>query len=134
MKYFKESVIKVNRDGSESKVSKLLYEGDDYIAVLTEKNGVVYYNTHQIKSFTENVKGKWDFEVEVPENFKQAENFNELLKLLKYHWVKINHGSSEVVKGVLCDISDDLVHLVAKDELVRIPILHVNNVSYRSKN
>ncbi|WP_051633603.1 hypothetical protein [Bacillus sp. UNC41MFS5] len=134
MKYFKESVIKVNRDGSQSKISKLLYEGDDYIAVLTEKDGVVYYQTHQIKSFTENMKGKWDFDVEVPENIIKAEKFKHLLKSLKYHWVKINRGNSEAVKGVLCDVKDDLVHLVSNEELVRIPIHHVNNVSYRSKN
>ncbi|QIZ10197.1 hypothetical protein HFZ78_28635 [Priestia megaterium] len=134
MKYFKDTVIKVNRDGSESKIGKLLDERDDYIAVLTEEDGVVYYKTQHIKSFTENTKGKWEFDVEIPENFKNAEKFKDLLKSLKYHWVKINRGGSETVNGVLCEVKDDFVHVVANEELVRIPIFYINNVSYRSKN
>ncbi|PFP25961.1 hypothetical protein COJ96_19635 [Bacillus sp. AFS073361] len=133
-KYFKESVIKVNRDGSESKISKFLYEGHDYIAVLTEADEIVYYNTHHINSFTENTKQKVDFDIDVPENFKEAENFNDLLKLLKYHWVNINHGHSEGVKGVICEVKDDTVHMVSNEEFVRIPLFHVHYVSYWSKN
>lgn len=134
MKYFKDTVIKVNRDGSESKIGKLLAESDDYIAVLTKEDGVVYYNTQHIKSFTENIKGKWEFDVKIPENFKKPEKFKDLLKSLKYHWVKINRGGPEIVKGILCEVKDDFVHVVANEELIRIPIFHVNNVSYRSRN
>jgi hypothetical protein len=134
MKYFKDTVIKVNRDGSESKIGKLLAERDDYIVVLTEEDGVVYYKTQHIRSYTENMKGKWEFDAEIPENFKNAEKFKDLLKSLKYHWVKINRGGSEMVKGVLCEVKDDFVHLVANEELVRIPMFYINNVSYRSKN
>jgi hypothetical protein len=134
-KYLRDKVFQVDRGGSESRIGKLLHSGDDYIAVLTEDDGVVYYNTHHIKSFTENTKGQMEFDVEVPKDFKfkKAENFKQLLESLKYLWVKINRGGPEAVEGVLCDVKKDFVYVVSKDELVRIALFPIKNVSYGAK-
>ncbi|MEH7505596.1 hypothetical protein V7152_27110, partial [Neobacillus drentensis] len=134
-KYFRDKVIQVDRGGPESRIGKLLHSSDDYIAVLTEDDGVVYYNTHHIKSFTENTKGQMEFDVEVPKDFKfkKAENFKQLLESLNYRWVKINRGGPETVEGVLCDVKKDFVYLIANVELVRIAMFHIKNVSYGVK-
>lgn len=73
-------VIQVDRNGPESRIGKLLHVGEDYIAILTDE-GVVYYNSHHIKSFTEN-KGDMKINAEVPEGFefKKADDFAELFE------------------------------------------------------
>ena len=58
MKYFISKVIRVDRGGPESRIGKLMDASDDHIAVFTENDGVVYYNTNHIKSFTDNMKGR----------------------------------------------------------------------------
>jgi spore coat protein B len=132
---FQGKVIKVDRGGPESRIGKLLDESADYIAVLTEEDGLIYYNTHHIKSITENVKGNFNFDVEVPEDFefKKAENFKVLLESLVPCWVKINRGGPETVEGVLYEVKNDFVHLVSKEEIVRIAMFHIKNVSYGLK-
>lgn len=110
-KYFQDKVIKIDRDGPESRIGMFLDAGDDYIAVFTEDDGGVYYKTHHIKSITENMKGELDFDVEVPEDleFKIAENFKDLLESLEYCWVKINRDAPETVEGILCEVENDFV-------------------------
>ncbi|WP_045519034.1 hypothetical protein [Neobacillus niacini] len=134
-KYFQDKVIKVDRDGPESRIGLFLDAGDDYIAVFTEDDGVVYYKTHHINSITENMKGELEFGVEIPEDFEYnvAENFEGLLESLKYCWVKINRSAPETVEGMLCEIENDFVFLVNKEEIVRISMLHIKNVSYEVK-
>lgn len=49
-------VIKIDRGGPESRVGLLIGVEDDYIALLTKEDGVIYYHLHHIKSVTENAK------------------------------------------------------------------------------
>jgi hypothetical protein len=134
-KYFQDKVIQVDRGGPESRIGKFLDAGEDYIALLTEDDGVVYYYTHHIKSFTENTKEQLEFGVEVPEDFefKKAENFKDLLKSLEYHWVKINRGGPQTVEGVLSEVKNGFVYLVTNNEIIRIVKFHIKNVSYGVK-
>ena len=53
-------VIKVDRGGPESKIGMLMDASDDLMVLLTEDDGVVYYNAHHIKSFTDKIKGRWN--------------------------------------------------------------------------
>lgn len=129
-KYFLDKIIKVDRDGPESRIGLFLDAGDDYIAVLTEDDGIVYYKTHHIKSITENMKGELEFDVEVPEDYKIAKNFKELLESLEYCWVKINRDAPETIEGILCEVNNDFVCLVTNEEVVRIAMFHIKNVSY----
>jgi hypothetical protein len=130
--YFTDKVIKVDRGGPESRIGKLLDATDDYFAVFTENDGVVYYHTRHIKSFTENMKGKLEFDIDVPKDFefKKAKNFKELLESLKYIWVRINRDGPDTVEGVLTDVKDDFVYVITNEEIVRITIFHIKNVSY----
>ncbi|TWD96452.1 hypothetical protein FB550_111109 [Neobacillus bataviensis] len=133
--YFTNKVIKVDRGGPESRIGKLLDAGDDYFAVLTEDDGVVYYHTQHIKSFTENRNMQLEFDVKVPKDFefKKAENFKELLQSLSYLWVRINRGGPDMVEGILIEVKDDFVYIITNDEVVRITIFHIKNVSYGPK-
>ncbi|MDN3015690.1 hypothetical protein PH210_05635 [Paenibacillus sp. BSR1-1] len=135
IKNFIGSVIRVDRGGPESRIGKLMYAGDDHIALLTEDDGVVYYNTHHIKSLTENMKGQMEFNIEVPKDFefKKAANFQELLEALKFQWVKINRGGPEKLEGVLSDVTKDFVSLINKEEIVRLSLFHIKNISHGVK-
>jgi small nuclear ribonucleoprotein (snRNP)-like protein len=133
-KNFLGKVIQVDRNGPESKIGKLLHTADDYIAVLTEDEGVVCYNSHHIKSFTVNLNKEMELNVKIPKDLKfEADNLKELLKSLNYKWVQINRGGPETVEGVLVGLEDDFINLIVGDEVVRITIFHIKNVSYGPK-
>jgi hypothetical protein len=133
--FFQDKVIKVGGGGPESRIGMLLDESADYIAVLTEEDGVVYYNTNHMKSFTANVKEKNKFEVEIPEDFeyKKAETFNDLVGSLVHSWVKINRGGPNAVEGIIAEVKNDFVYVVSNQEIVSISMFHINNVSYGLK-
>jgi len=135
MKYFIGKVIRVNRGGPESRIGKLMDASDDHIALLTEDEGVVYYNTKHIKSLTDNVKGKMKFNIEVPIDFefKKADNFQDLLESLNLKWVKINRGGPEKVEGVITEVNKDFVVLIDNQEIVRLSMFHIKNISYGVK-
>ncbi|MFJ5763598.1 hypothetical protein ACIQAA_31810 [Neobacillus sp. NPDC093182] len=131
MKYFIGKVIRVNRGGPESRIGKLMDACDDHIALLTEDEGVVYYNSKHIKSLTDNVKGEMKFNIEVPIDFefKKADNFQDLLESLKLKWVKINRGGPEKVEGVITEVNKDFVLLINNQEIVRLSMFHIKNIS-----
>jgi spore coat protein B len=135
MKSMVSKIIKIDRGGPESKIGKLLDVYDDHLVVLTEDDGVVYYCTHHIKSVTENAKEQIEFSIEVPENFefKKAENFHGILSSLMYQWVKINRGGPEKLEGVLGEVTNDYVSIINKEEIVRLSMFHIRNISYGLK-
>jgi spore coat protein B len=127
--------IKVDRGGPESRIGKLMAVLDDHLVLLTKDDGVMYYNTHHIKSVTENSKDTLDIGIEVPENFefKSAASFQHLLENLKFQWVKINRGGPEKLEGVISEVNKDFVSLISKEEVVRVSTYHIRNVSYGLK-
>lgn len=122
-------VIKIDRGGPESRVGLLLDVYNDHLVLLTEEDGLVYYNTHHIKSVTENTKNQVN--IVIPESFeyKKANNLLSLLEILKLQWVKINRGGPEKIEGILCDVSNDIISLINKEEIVRISMVHLRNIS-----
>lgn len=136
----KDKVIKVDRGGPNSKVGKLIAVHGDYITLLTNTDGVLFYNTDHIKSVTENVKDGLDGD-EVSEieeesnnvNSETPESFQAFLATLKYKWVQINRGGPAKVEGVVNDISDDMITLVHDQEVIRVVIFHINNISVGNK-
>ncbi|GIN84741.1 hypothetical protein J6TS2_11270 [Heyndrickxia sporothermodurans] len=52
-KNFVNKSIQINQGGPDSKYGVLQEVTDDYLVVNTEDDGVVFYNTHHIKSITE---------------------------------------------------------------------------------
>lgn len=135
MKSLVGKIIKIDRGGPESRIGKLMDVYDDHLVLLTENDGVVYYCTHHIKSVTENAKEQLEFNIEVPEGFdyKKSDSFKGLLDSLKFQWVKINRGGPEKLEGVLSDINNDFVSLINKEEVVRLSMYHIRNISYGLK-
>jgi spore coat protein B len=130
-----DKVVKVDRGGPESRIGKMLAVDEDCITLLTEDEGIVYYKTHHIKSLTANAKNELEYNVEIPEDFeyKKGANFKSVLEELKYHWIKINRGGPETLEGVLDDINEDYVTIVANEEVIRLSMFHIRNVSYGVK-
>ncbi len=132
MKCFIGKVIKVDRGGPESKIGMLMDASDDLLVLLTEDDGVVYYNTKHIKSFTDNMKGEMKFDIDVPIDFefKKAANFQDLLESLKLKLVKFNRGGPEKLEGVIIEVNKDFVLLINNQEMVHISMFHIKNISY----
>lgn len=135
MKSLVGKIVKIDRGGPDSRIGKLMDVYDDHLVLLTEDDGVVYYCTHHIKSVTENAKDQLTFDIEVPEEFefKKADNFHGMLSSLMYQWVKINRGGPEKLEGVLGEVNNDYVSLINKEEIVRLSMFHIRNISYGLK-
>lgn len=128
-------VIKVDRGGPETNIGMLLGAEDDHITVLTESDGVVYYQTQHIKSITHDSKGGLEFNTVIPEDFKfmQEKDFKSCLCNLKYQWVKINRGGPESLEGVLDEVTDDFLTIILNEEIIRVSMFHIRSLSYGLK-
>lgn len=126
---------KVDRGGPESREGTLLKAEKDHFVLLTEEDGIIYYQNHHVKSLTKNSKEDAANAIEVPEDFEyfSSEDFKGLLLSLRYHWVKINRGGPESLEGVLDDVNDDFITLVINEEVIRMALFHVRNISYGLK-
>jgi spore coat protein B len=135
MEQFVGKIIKVDRGGPESRSGKLLAVFDDYFTILTENDGVVYYKTTHVRSITESSKDDMKFGLKVPNkfDFNTAENFVKLLRKIRFQWVKINRGGPESFEGVLSDVNKHFASLIVKEEVVRVSMKHIRNISYGLK-
>ena len=125
--------IKVDRGGPESRSGLLLDVRGDFFTLLTEKDGVVYYNIQHIKSLTSDPKKDHEaLTVKIPKTFTyiKGESFKEIVSKLAFTWVVINRGGPERVEGVLIDVDDSGISLVLKDEVVKVSNFHIRNISY----
>ena len=132
MNLFVGKTIKVDRGGPESRSGKLLAVFEDFFVLLTEKDGVVYYKTNHIRSITESAKDDMKFDIKVPKKFefKTAENFVKLLESIRFQWVRINRGGPESFEGVLSEVNKHFASLIVKEEVVRVSMKHIRNISY----
>lgn len=130
-----DKVIKVDRGGPESRVGMLLSAADDHFTLLSEDDGIIYYNTQHIKSLTYNSKNQVEFNLEIPRGFDfiQANDFKGILEKLTLQWVKINRGGPETLEGVMDVVTDDFVTIVANEEIIRVALFHIRNISYGVK-
>lgn len=128
-------VIRVDRGGPESRIGRLLSAEDDHFALLTEKDGVVYYKTQHIKSITVDSKDGMEFNVEIPEDFEFsiAADFKTIVGGLRHQWVKVNRGGPETLEGIMEDITDDFITIISKEEIIRLALFHIRNISYGAK-
>lgn len=130
-----DKVVRIDRGGPESRIGRILAVEDDHITLLTEDDGVVYYMTHHIKSITDNAKQGLQFNIEIPEDFQfiRANNLKSVLGNLTSHWVQINRGGPEMLEGVLCEANEDYVTIVSNEEIIRLSMFHIRNISYGVK-
>ena len=120
--------VRIDRGGPESRTGRLMDVLSDYLVLNTADEGVIYYKIHHIKSISHEEDIDTPDQKKTP-HFVTAENFNELLKKLKYSWIKINRGGPEKIEGILVDNSEDFLILTVGDEVNRIPTFHIRNIN-----
>ncbi|MEH7087150.1 hypothetical protein V7139_31285 [Neobacillus drentensis] len=135
MNLFVGKTIKVDRGGPESRSGKLLAVFEDFFVLLTETDGVVFFKTNHIRSITESAKDDIKFDIKVPEkfDFKKADTFVKLLESIRFQWVRINRGGPESFEGVLSEVNKHFCSLIVKEEVVRVSMKHIRNISYGLK-
>jgi spore coat protein B len=124
-------VIKVDRGGPESRVGKLLEVGSDYFVLHTREDGVLYYKGHHVKSITENTKNRLEYESTGHDalKYKSGKDFKDLISHFKEQWVRINRGGPEKIEGILTEVNHDFLTIVLNEEVIRMSMFHVRNLS-----
>ncbi|PRP51945.1 spore coat protein CotH [Bacillus halotolerans] len=123
--------VQLNQGGPESKKGSLVWLGDDYAALNTSEDGVVYFNIHHIKSITKH-ESALNKEGHTP-SVLEADNLNEVFKSLTHKWVSINRGGPEAIEGILVDNADGHYTLVKNQEVLRIYPFHIKSISLGPK-
>ncbi|MEC1649088.1 spore coat protein CotH [Bacillus halotolerans] len=123
--------VQLNQGGPESKKGSLVWLGDDYAALDTNEDGVVYFNIHHIKSISKH-ESALNKEGHTP-SVLEADNLNEVFKSLTHKWVSINRGGPEAIEGILVDNADGHYTLVKNQEVLRIYPFHIKSISLGPK-
>ena len=126
-------IVRIDRGGPESRTGKLLSVNSDYFTLLTEKEGIIFYQAHHIKSLTQNVKQGLEFGSDFEDKYqlRAPQDFRCVLASLKNYWVKVNRGGPESIEGVLSEVLPECIILVANEEVIRISIFHIRSISYQ---
>jgi spore coat protein B len=141
------STIKVNQGGPESKKGIVLIVAGDYMGLLTEDDGIVFYNTTHIKSVSvQNLNQNIEQNIDQSTPFSNspifneinfddihAQNFLELFDYFAYKWVSINRGGPEASEGILVQEEGEHYTLVNNEEVIRIYPYHIKSISIGSK-
>ena len=124
-------IVIVTLGGIGPQIGKLLYGGDDHFALLTEKEGVVYFKTAAVKSLSQNMKPEVLVKVSEKDHvFMKEDTFGAILNSMITQWVKINCGDPENLEGVLEQSNDHYITLLMKDEVIRIATIHIKRISH----
>jgi spore coat protein B len=141
------SMIKVNQGGPESKKGILLLVADDYMGLLTEDDGIVFYHTTHVKSvsvqsLSQNIDQSaagsdspihYNYFDDINFDEINAQSFYDLFDYFAYKWVSINRGGPEASEGILVQEEGEHYTLVNKDEVIRIYPYHIKSISIGSK-
>ncbi|MDU0155131.1 spore coat protein CotH [Bacillus cabrialesii] len=129
---FMNQSVQFNQGGPESKKGSLIWLGDDYAALNTNEDGVVYFNIHHIKSIS---KHEPDLKIEeqTTAGVLEADYLSEVFKSLTHKWVSINRGGPEAIEGILVDNADGHYTLVKNQEVLRIYPFHIKSISLGPK-
>ncbi|QJC97945.1 Spore coat protein CotB [Bacillus mojavensis] len=123
--------VQLNQGGPESKKGSLVWLGDDFAALDTNEDGVVYFNIHHIKSISKH-EDAVNKEGHTP-GVLEADHLNEVFKSLTHKWVSINRGGPEAIEGILVDNADGHYTLVKNQEVLRIYPFHIKSISLGPK-
>ncbi|PAO69016.1 spore coat protein CotH, partial [Bacillus sp. X2(2017)] len=116
----------------ESKKGRLVWLGDDYAALHTNEDGVVYFAIHHIKSISKH-ESDLKTEEQTPAGVLEADELSEVFKSLTHKWVSINRGGPEAIEGILVDNADGHYTLVKNQEVLRIYPFHIKSISLGPK-
>ncbi|BAU29537.1 hypothetical protein DFP93_11941 [Aneurinibacillus soli] len=141
LKTMEQHTVRINRGGHHSKVGRLVSVKSDYAMLETEKEGLLYYYIHHIKSiswFTQQEKQTLetmpaDDKTDTHEqtSYSKAESFENLLQELQYRWIRINGEGPESIEGVLSASSASDLTIVANQDVYRIPLFHIRMISQK---
>jgi spore coat protein B len=130
--------VKLDRGGPESRHGIVLAVGDDYLVLLHEKEGVLYYSTQHIKSITVNSKDAPMTAAEdtaaAPVNFINPKSFAEVMNSHARRWVQINRGGPESIQGVMTESTPDYTTMVVNHELITMMNYHIRSMGITLKN
>ncbi|MDZ5671398.1 spore coat protein CotH [Bacillus stercoris] len=124
--------VQFNQGGPESKKGRLVWLGDDYAALHTNEDGVVYFAIHHIKSISKH-EPDLKTEEQTPEGVLEADELSEVFKSLTHKWVSINRGGPEAIEGILVDNADGHYTLVKNQEVLLIYPFHIKSISLGPK-
>ncbi|MGC4375461.1 hypothetical protein WD019_00785 [Fictibacillus sp. Mic-4] len=119
--------VKINLGGPESKKGTLMCCKDDHCVLLSEDGDVLYYQHEHIKSVTKHSQDYSGYDNGT--SYIDCDSFHTICKNMKYKWVKINRGGPESVEGVITHIHDDHLVLVVKEEVIYVPIYHIQSLN-----
>lgn len=128
-------MVKVNQGGPEAKMGRVLQVADDYLALLTEDDGLVFYSIYHIKSVSvqrslQSTASTVQYDAIYD---SQAQNFYDLLDDFTYRWITINRGGPEALEGVLVQKDRNQYTLVNNEEVIQIYPLHIKSISLGPK-
>lgn len=121
--------VKVNLRGPESRVGILVSLGRDYLTLQLPHGELVYYQLKHVKSLVKKVKESKCGDCYISCFYSDDDNFVDVLRDLKYKWVKINRGGPECVEGLLSEVHDECITLVNGDEVIYVVVYHIKSVS-----
>ncbi|MFD6510990.1 MULTISPECIES: spore coat protein [unclassified Bacillus (in: firmicutes)] len=121
--------VKVNLRGPESRVGVLLSLGKDYLTLQLPHGEVVYYQLKHVKSLVKKVKETKCDDYYGSCFYSEEDTFLDVLKDLKYKWIKVNRGGPECVEGLLSEVHDECITLVNGDEVIYVIIYHIKSVN-----
>lgn len=126
-------VLKIYKDGPESRTGKLMSVNKDLIEIKTEDMQTVYYQLKHIKSIIENAKfgNKMleDMEEESDVNRMKPANFNQLLKQLIQQKIHINGGGPSHRVGTVIDVKPDfLVMHTEENDVYYYQLEHIKSI------
>ncbi|WP_188455418.1 hypothetical protein [Virgibacillus oceani] len=140
----KDKTIQVFKGGPESKVGKLLFVKNDYLALETKDGNVIYYQLSHLKSVIEDSKGNPLFigdtvreendETDETEETEETEESNgdfiELLNSFVLQNIQVNQGGPESRSGMLLLVRPDYLAIsTKKDGVVYYNLEHIKSIS-----
>ncbi|MFD1708819.1 spore coat protein [Siminovitchia sediminis] len=141
IKQHENKYIQVNQGGPEAKQGLLVHLNNDCLTLFTEDDGIVYYNLHHIKSLCEvqsdsdedhnekDEQGQTQRKEMTFPSYVKAQSFKDVFSHMSHKWVSINRGGPEAMEGVLVESSDGHFTLVNNQEVIRIALYHIRNIS-----
>lgn len=124
--------IQINQGGPESKQGKLVGLSGDFLVLFTDDDGIVYINTHHVKSVSKNIKNNQNELLEeavVIPKWVKAEYFHDVFRCFSHQWVSINRGGPEAMEGVLVENAGGHYTLVNNQEVMRIHPYHIKSIN-----
>jgi len=128
---FKEQTVRINGQGPESKVGKMLDVKSDFLILHDDEDGLTFYNAQHIKSLSFADTETEDEESEDGDsNSENAEQTQEALVTQENNLLEVySEIAADNSLGILGNLKYCWVKLVVKDEVIRIATYHVKSFS-----